>query len=118
VRPYPRETSAAVKASLAQALCDILAGMPPTVPPHADKRQILRARTFRSARCVFNAGGSTLDVTLRDISPTGARISGDGLIVLPPTFEVQILDGFGGYSSRRARLVWARGAGAGLEFID
>ncbi len=92
--------------------------MPPIVPPHADKRTILRARTFRSARCVFNAGGSTLDVTLRDLTPTGARISGDGLIALPRTFEVQILDGFGGYSSRRARLAWARGAAAGLEFID
>jgi hypothetical protein len=92
--------------------------MPPIVPPHAEKRRMARARAFRRARCVFNAGGSTLDVTLRDISPTGARISGDGLIGLPRSFEVQILDGFGGYSSRQARVVWTRGGTAGVEFID
>ncbi len=96
----------------------MLAAMPPIVPTHAEKRRLPRARAFRRARCVFNAGASTLDVTLRDISPTGARISGDGLIVLPRSFEVQILDGFGGYSSRQARLVWARGAAAELEFVD
>ena len=84
----------------------ILAAMPPIVPPHSEKRRLLRARSFRRARCVFNAGGSTLDVTLRDISPTGARISGDGLIGLPRSFEVQILDGFGGLSPRDAGAVW------------
>ncbi len=92
--------------------------MSPAATPHAEKRRLPRLRRFRQLRCVFNDGASTLDVTLRDISPTGARISGDGLIALPSAFEVQILDGFGGFSSRQARLVWARGAAAGIEFTD
>lgn len=92
--------------------------MSPVVPPHAEKRRILRSRRFRRARCVVNASGSTLDVTLRDLSPTGARISGEGLYVLPRTLEIQILDGFGGYSSRQARVAWINGGTAGLEFID
>ncbi len=67
---------------------------------------------------MFNLGASTLDVTLRNISATGANIAGDALICLPPTFELQIHDGFGGYSARQARLVWSRGMTAGIEFID
>ena len=92
--------------------------MSPIDSPHAEKRRMPRARAFRKGRCVFNSGSSTLDVTLRDISPTGARISGDELICLPRAFEVRILDGFGGHSSRQARLVWIRGRTAGLEFTD
>ncbi len=65
-------------------------------------------------------------MTLRNITFTGANIisftcaniADDPLISLPPTFEFQILDDFGGHSARNARLVWSRGATAGIEFID
>ena len=87
-------------------------------PPHAERRHAPRSRRLRQARCIFNNGSSSLDVTLRDLSPAGARIVGDALICLPPTFELRIHDGFGGYASRQARLVWSKGASAGLEFID
>ena len=87
-------------------------------PPHAETRRASRARRYRQARCVFNQGASSLDVMLRDISPSGARIAGDALICLPPTFEFRILDGLGGYSARPARLVWSRGAAAGIAFTD
>jgi hypothetical protein len=92
----------------------------PSIPsaPYAEKRRAPRARRLRRARCVFNQGSSTLDVTLRNLSLTGANIAGDALICLPLTFEVRILDGFGGYSARQARLVWSKGATAGIEFID
>jgi len=87
-------------------------------PPYTEKRRAPRARRLRQARCVFNDGSSPLDVTLRNISLTGANIAGDALICLPPTFEFQILDGFGGHSARQARLVWSRGAAAAIEFTD
>jgi hypothetical protein len=86
--------------------------------PSAEKGRSPRVRRLRQARCVFNNGSSSLDVTLRNISVTGANITGDALICLPPTFELQIHDGFGGYSGRHARLVWSRGATAGIEFTD
>ena len=66
-------------------------------------------------------------MTLHNISFTGANIisftcaniADDPLICLPPTFEFQILDSFGGYYlGRQARLVWSRGATAGIEFTD
>ena len=94
--------------------------------PYAEKRHSPRALRLRKARCVFDNGSSSLDVTLRNISFTGANIisftctniAHDPLSCLPRTFEFQILDGFGGYSARHARLVWTRGATAGIEFID
>jgi PilZ domain len=88
---------------------------------YAEKRRSPRVLRLRKARCVFNNGSSSLDVTLRNISFTGANIvsfTADTLISLPPTFEFQILDGFGGYSGHHARLVWSRGATAGIEFTD
>ena len=71
--------------------------------PYAEKRRSPRVLRLRKARCVFDNGSSSLDVTLRNISFTGANIvsfTADTLISLPPTFEFQILDGFGGYSAR------------------
>ena len=93
--------------------------MPPDSPSGAnEKRRALRVPRYRRALCVFNEGASSLDVTLRGISPAGARISSDGLFCLPRTFELRIRDGVGGYSARKARLVWSNGATAGVEFID
>jgi hypothetical protein len=89
----------------------------PLPPSGPEQRSSVRLRQLRQARCVFNNGSSSLDVMLRNISETGARIAGDALICLPPTFDLLILDGFGGGSSRRVRLVWRNGAAAGVEFI-
>jgi hypothetical protein len=94
-------------------------GVAPSPPPSvAEKRRTPRSGRLRRARCVFNNGSSSIDVTLRDVSAEGARIAGDGLIALPPEFELLILDGMGAYKARHARLVWARGADAGVAFDD
>jgi hypothetical protein len=84
----------------------------------SEKRSLHRARRSRPAHCVFNEGASVLDVVLRDISPRGARIAGAQVVSLPQTFELRIPDGVGGYSARRALVVWSKGAAAGLTFID
>jgi len=85
---------------------------------YPERRRLRRARSFRRARCVFNGGASTLDVMVRDISPTGARIAGNELIWLPKTFELQIYDSAGGYATREARVTWLKGTSAGVAFID
>lgn len=90
----------------------------PDSDPYSERRRLRRQRSFRRARCVFNGGASTLDVTVRDISPTGARIAGDELIWLPHTFELQIYDSAGAYACREARLKWLKGSLAGVEFVD
>jgi hypothetical protein len=89
-------------------------GMPASF---SDQRRSLRARRLRQAQCVFNNGTSSLDVTLRDVSASGARVVGDGLAFLPTTFELRTRESDGASSVRRARLVWTDGRTAGLEFI-
>jgi len=82
----------------------------------ANQRGHLRMRRLRRALCVFNNGTSSLDVTLRDISPSGARVEGDGLPFLPQTFELRIVEGDGRHFTRPVRIVWTKGRTAGLEF--
>jgi hypothetical protein len=82
-----------------------------------DLRRFLRIRQLRRAQCVLNNGNSLLDVTLRDLSEEGARVVGEGLAILPRTFELRILKGEGTYSTRQAQLVWTDGRTAGLKFI-
>jgi hypothetical protein len=84
----------------------------------SEKRSLYRARRSRPAHCVFNEGATVIDVVLRDISPAGARIGGAEVVGLPQTFELRIPDGVGGYSARRALVVWSKGAAAGLTFVD
>jgi hypothetical protein len=82
-----------------------------------ERRRAQRHRCLRMARCVFNHEQSDLEVTLRNLSDTGARISGDELICLPEAFELHIHDGFGGFEMRKVRRVWMTGQAAGLEFV-
>ncbi|MGO9742995.1 MAG: PilZ domain-containing protein [Roseiarcus sp.] len=84
--------------------------------PALDRRQTQRSRCFRAALCVFNNGQSDLEVTLRNLSDAGAKITGDELAFLPDNFELRIRDPFGRYEKRQARRVWSRGGGAGLGF--
>jgi hypothetical protein len=67
---------------------------------------------------VFDDGASVLAVNLRDISPKGARIAGEGVEALPSFFELRIRTGLDDYSSRKVRVIWAKRAAAGLEFVD
>jgi hypothetical protein len=82
-----------------------------------DRRRSPRHKCLRMARCMFNHEQSDLEVMLRNISDTGARITGDELICLPEQFELHIHDGFGGFDVRKVRRVWMTGNAAGLEFL-
>ena len=84
----------------------------------SEHRRAPRHRCYRQARCVFNKDYSDLDVIVRNISDTGACISGVELICLPDRFELWIHDGYGGYSKRLARRVWTHGERAGVAFVD
>ena len=87
-------------------------------PSFSEKRRSHRAKRLRRANCVFNNASSTLDVTVRNITPEGARIAGHELFCLPQNFELRILDETGGYSARMAKIVWRDENAAGLQFID
>lgn len=89
-----------------------------SIRPFSEKRRTLRLRRSRKAACVFDGGATVLAVRVRDLSPRGARIAGDGLLDLPATVELRVQDSLGGASSRLARVVWSKPKAAGLEFVD
>ena len=84
----------------------------------SEKRRAPRARCLREGRCVFNKGNSILSVLVRNISSTGARLSGDELICLPDEFELLISDGFGVFASHWVKRVWSHSDMVGVAFID
>jgi hypothetical protein len=83
-----------------------------------DKRRALRTRCLREGRCVFNNGCSILSVFVRNISATGAKLTGDELFCLPEEFELKINDGFGVFDSLRVKRVWSRADTIGVVFLD
>ncbi len=83
----------------------------------ADQHRSVRMPQYRRARCFFNNGSSSLDVTLRNMSTSGARVVGENLLCLPQTFELHIYEGGGAHSVRSARMVWTDGTTAGLKFV-
>jgi hypothetical protein len=90
----------------------------PTENASADRRRAARTRCLREAHCVFNNGCSILNVLVRNISLTGAKLTGDELFCLPEEFELKINNGFGVFASRRVKRVWAHDDAIGVAFID
>lgn len=81
-------------------------------------RRAPRQRTLRSGRVAINKVFSTIDVVVRDISDTGARIRLAQPMVLPKTFSLVIFDAnTSTYRTIPAKFVWQRGVDIGVEFI-
>lgn len=82
------------------------------VEQQEDHRQALRRLTLKGARIVFNGGRSTLDCTVRNLSPRGAKLQLASVVGIPDTFDL-LLDG----SSRQpCRVVWRRLKELGIAF--
>ena len=86
--------------------------------PAAEKRRAARTRCLRAARCVFNRGYSDLTVLVRNISATGAKLTGDQLFCLPDEFELQVAAPSGVVTARWVRRVWSRADSIGIEFLE
>jgi hypothetical protein len=86
--------------------------------PAVEKRRAPRARCLRAARCVFNSGCSDYSVLVRNLSATGAKLTGDELFRLPEEFELQMANAAGVATVRRVRRVWSRADSIGVEFLE
>ena len=75
-------------------------------------------RCLRPARCVFNRGYSDFTVMVRNLSATGAKLTGDELYRLPDEFELQMTNTAGAVTTRRVRRVWSRPDSIGVEFLE
>jgi hypothetical protein len=90
----------------------------PAEPTSDENRRALRRRCLLQGRCIFNKGYSDLNVLVRNISATGAKLTGDQLQFLPSQFELRIPNPSGGATTYLAKRVWSRPDSIGVAFID
>jgi len=79
-----------------------------------ERRKFPRERTFLNGQIAFNNKNSTADCFVRNCSGEGAKIALAETMPLPPKFDLLIPSK---RESRQARLVWRRGAQAGVTFV-
>ena len=78
-------------------------------------RSTPRIRTLLQARVEFNAGATTVECTVRDLSESGARLQVADSVVLPPKFTLFVPKHGRRYN---ALLRWHRQGFVGIEFED
>jgi hypothetical protein len=77
-----------------------------------EKRAHARHRVFKGGRLRFNSGGS-IECTVRNISPSGARVDVTSAVALPEKFTLLIdADHF----ERHCHPVWTNDTRIGLAF--
>ena len=77
-----------------------------------DNRLAQRRTTLKGGRIVFNAGRSTIDATVRNLSPKGAKLQVSSVVGIPDTFDLLL----GGHSRQPCRVVWRTLKELGVEF--
>lgn len=90
-------------------------------PPdkNENKRTADRHRTLKSGRIEVNGHSSTFDVTIRDMSESGARLVLKAVWVAPEQFDLLVLNPNSGKSDRHAcQKAWQKGTLIGVCFTD
>ena len=72
-----------------------------------------RQRTLKGARIVFNDGRSTLECTVRNISPGGAYVRVASVIGIPEAFELRLSDG----TRHNCAVAWRKADEIGVKFV-
>ncbi len=80
--------------------------------PDSENRQTQRRTTLKGGRIVFNAGRSTIDCKVRNLSPRGAKLQVASVVGIPDTFDL-VLDGT---SRQPCRVAWRTLKELGVEF--
>jgi hypothetical protein len=80
--------------------------------PHTDNRDAQRRTTLKAGRIVFNAGRSTINATVRNMSGKGAKLQVASVVGIPDTFDL-ILDAG---ARQPCRVVWRTLKELGVEF--
>jgi hypothetical protein len=79
----------------------------------SQRRVAGRAKTLKSAKIIFNNKQSLIDCFVRDLSPTGARLTLGDVAAVPRTFTLQLHDG----TTRECERVRAMGLEIGVRFL-
>lgn len=77
-----------------------------------ENRNAQRRTTLKGGRIVFNAGRSTIDAHVRNLSAKGAKLQVSSVVGIPDTFDL-LLEG---HSRQPCRVVWRTLKELGVEF--
>jgi hypothetical protein len=77
-----------------------------------ERRESHRSRTYRGGKILFNNRRSVIDCTIRNLSPEGACLQVESVVV-PAEFDL-LIDGE--EAPRPCRLVWQSDHRVGVEF--
>ena len=80
--------------------------------PEPDNRHSQRRSTLKGGRIVFNAGRSTIDCTVRNLSSRGAKLQVTSVIGIPETFDLFLE----GHARQPCRVAWRSLKELGVEF--
>jgi len=81
--------------------------------PDAERRAVLRRTTLKGGRIAFNAGRSTVDCTMRNLSSKGAKLLVNSVVGIPDTFDLVLAD----HSKQPCQVTWRSLRELGVEFV-
>jgi hypothetical protein len=82
--------------------------------PRIERRLYDRRRTFKGATVVFSDNAAVADCTVRDLSPTGAKLTFKSLPPLPKSFRL-VINEVGTFDCEIMRI---SGLDFGVRFIE
>jgi hypothetical protein len=80
--------------------------------PLTEQRGAQRRTTLKGAHIAFNAGRSTIDCTVRNLSSKGAKLQVASVVGVPDTFDLMLQ----GHARQPCRVVWRTLKELGVEF--
>ncbi len=81
--------------------------------PDAERRAAQRRTTLKGGRIAFNAGRSTVDCTVRNLSSKGAKLVVNSVVGVPDTFDLVLAD----HSKQACRVTWRSLKELGVVFV-
>ena len=81
--------------------------------PETEHRTAQRRTTLKGGQIVFNAGRSTIDVTVRNLSRDGAKLTVASVVGIPETFDLMLPN----THRQPCKVIWRKAKEIGVEFI-
>lgn len=89
--------------------------MKPVARTEAERRGQRRLRTLKGGKIVLNAGHSTIDCTVRNLSPSGALLEVQSVVGIPGQFDI-IFDN--GATRHTCTVRWRTQRLLGVHFVE
>lgn len=83
------------------------------VTPETEHRSAPRRTTLKGGKIVFNAGRSTIDCTVRNLSRDGAKLMVTSVVGVPETFDLLLPN----THRQPCKVVWRTAKEIGVEFV-